>query len=98
MDNAILVDAAYLAHIIAGAEYVKIAVGCIGCGVDVFRNLFGQPEQFYKFLEKDYNLKIATELKNILEVMGANVVMSRDSDEFVSLDKRIETAKENCKK
>ena len=46
--------------------------------------------------EKDINLKIATELNNILSLMGANVVMTRECDGFVSLEDRVKIAKENC--
>ena len=46
--------------------------------------------------EKDINLKIALELKEILGLMGANVFMSRECDGFVSLDDRVNMAKENC--
>ena len=46
--------------------------------------------------EKDINLKIANELKKILEIMGANVVMTRECDGTVSLDDRVKIAKENC--
>lgn len=46
--------------------------------------------------EKDINLKIAQELKNILCLMGANVVMTRECDANVSLDDRVKLAKDNC--
>lgn len=46
--------------------------------------------------EKDINLKIADELKNVLTLMGANVYMSRECDGFVSLDDRVNMARENC--
>lgn len=46
--------------------------------------------------EKDINLKIAQELKEILGLMGANVIMTRECDANVSLDDRINLAKENC--
>ena len=46
--------------------------------------------------EKDINLRIAQELKDILCQMGANVIMTRDCDANVSLDDRIQLAKENC--
>lgn len=46
--------------------------------------------------EKDVNLRIATELKNILDLMGANTFMSRECDGFVSLDDRVKMARENC--
>lgn len=46
--------------------------------------------------EKDINLKIALELKDILCLMGANVYMSRECDGFVSLEDRVKMAKENC--
>ena len=47
-------------------------------------------------LEKDINLKIANELKNILTTLGATVVMTRECDGNVSLDDRVRIAKENC--
>lgn len=46
--------------------------------------------------EKDINLQIANELKTKLSGMGANVFMSRECDGFVSLDDRVNMAKENC--
>lgn len=46
--------------------------------------------------EKDINLKIANELKEILTSMGASVTMSRECDGFVSLEDRVKMAKENC--
>ncbi len=46
--------------------------------------------------EKDVNLSIATELKNILCLMGANVIMTRECDGNISLDDRVQLAKENC--
>ena len=46
--------------------------------------------------EKDINLKIAEELKNILSIMGANIIMTRECDANVSLDDRVKIAKENC--
>lgn len=46
--------------------------------------------------EKDINLKIATELKDILSQMGANVIMTRECDGNISLDNRVKMAKENC--
>lgn len=46
--------------------------------------------------EKDINLKIATELKDILSQMGANVVMTRECDGNISLDDRVKIARENC--
>ena len=45
--------------------------------------------------EKDINLKIALELQDLLKNFGANVVMTRDSDKDVSLDERVDIAKEN---
>lgn len=45
--------------------------------------------------EKDINLKIAEELKNILCIMGANVLMTRECDGYISLEDRIKIAKEN---
>lgn len=46
--------------------------------------------------EKDINLKIALELKDILSQMGANAVMTRECDGNVSLDDRVKFARENC--
>lgn len=45
--------------------------------------------------EKDINLKIALELKSLLESMGANVIMTRSFDRDVSLDERVKIAKDN---
>ena len=46
--------------------------------------------------EKDINIEVATELKNRLCLLGANVVMTRIEDETLSIDERIDIAKENC--
>ncbi len=46
--------------------------------------------------EKDINLKIANELKEILCLMGATVVMTRECDGDISLDDRVKMARENC--
>ena len=46
--------------------------------------------------EKDINLKIALELKEILSLMGANVIMTRECDGSISLDDRVKIAKDNC--
>lgn len=46
--------------------------------------------------EKILNLKIAQELKEILCLMGAKVIMTRECDGNISLDDRIEIAKNNC--
>lgn len=46
--------------------------------------------------EKDINLSIANELKDILRQMGACVVMTRECDGFISLDDRVKMAKDNC--
>ncbi len=46
--------------------------------------------------EKDINLKIASELKDILSQMGINVVMTRECDGNVSLEDRVKIARENC--
>ena len=46
--------------------------------------------------EKDINLKIAQELKDILVQKGFNVIMTRECDANVSLDDRVKLAKENC--
>ncbi len=45
--------------------------------------------------EKDINLDVALKLQKELERLGANVVMTRDKDEKVSLKKRVEIANEN---
>lgn len=45
--------------------------------------------------EKDINLEIALCLQNILKEYGANVIMTRENDNNVSLDERVEIAKEN---
>lgn len=45
--------------------------------------------------EKDYNLKIALELKEILTKNGFNVLLTRESDDFVSLNDRTKLAKDN---
>ena len=45
--------------------------------------------------EKDINLKIAQELKEILASYGANVVMTRECDANVSLEDRVKFAREN---
>lgn len=44
--------------------------------------------------EKDINLEIAKNLKQELEARGAKVIMTRESDETVSLQERINLAKE----
>jgi N-acetylmuramoyl-L-alanine amidase len=46
--------------------------------------------------EKDINLKIANELKNILCLMGANVIMTRECDGNIELDDRVKLAKKNA--
>ena len=46
--------------------------------------------------EKDINLKIAQELKDLLVQKGFNVIMTRECDANVSLDDRVKLAKENC--
>lgn len=46
--------------------------------------------------EKDINLKIATELKEILSLMGANVLMTRECDGNIELCERVKLAKDNC--
>lgn len=45
--------------------------------------------------EKDVNLKVAAELKELLCLMGATVVMTRECDGNVSLDDRVKIAREN---
>ncbi len=44
--------------------------------------------------EKDINLGIANELKNLLSIMGAKVIMTRECDGDVSLDDRVRIARE----
>ena len=46
--------------------------------------------------EKDINLAIALELKDLLTQMGACVVMTRECDGTVSLEDRVDIAKESC--
>ena len=45
--------------------------------------------------EKEINLNIASELKDILTQMGANVIMTRECDGEISLDDRVKMAKDN---
>lgn len=45
--------------------------------------------------EKDINLAIALELKEILSLMGANVIMTRECDANVSLENRVKLAQDN---
>ncbi|MBS4760447.1 MAG: N-acetylmuramoyl-L-alanine amidase [Clostridium sp.] len=45
--------------------------------------------------EKDINLKIAKEIENILKQTGANIVMTRDSDSYITLTDRAEKANES---
>lgn len=45
--------------------------------------------------EKTINLAIAQELKDLLCLMGANVVMTRECDGNISLDDRVQIAREN---
>ena len=46
--------------------------------------------------EKDINLLISNELKDILSLMGANVITTRECDANVSLEDRVKIAQENC--
>lgn len=46
-------------------------------------------------MEKDINLKIANELYEILSQNGANVIMTRECDGFISLEDRIKIAQKN---
>lgn len=46
--------------------------------------------------EKNINLAIALELKEILTQMGANVFMTRECDANVSLEDRVKFAQDNC--
>ena len=45
--------------------------------------------------EKDINLKIGTQVSDILKEKGYNVVMTRDCDTDITLNDRIKIAKEN---
>lgn len=45
--------------------------------------------------EKDINLDVALKLQSILKSMGADVIMTRETDEKVSLKKRVEITNEN---
>ncbi len=45
--------------------------------------------------EKDMNLESAKKIAKHLEAFGANVVLTRDSDEYVTLERRAEIAVEN---
>ncbi len=45
--------------------------------------------------EKEINLAIALKLQKILNKKGANVVMTRTTDQFVALDKRVKISKDN---
>lgn len=46
--------------------------------------------------EKDINLSIANELKELLCLMGATVVTTRECDANVSLEDRVKMGRENC--
>lgn len=46
--------------------------------------------------EKDINLSIALELQEILKIMGANVIMTRECDGNVDLEERTNIAKNCC--
>lgn len=46
--------------------------------------------------EKDINLKISLELKEILSQQGINAVMTRECDANVSLEDRVKLARDNC--
>ena len=46
--------------------------------------------------EKDINLKIANELKDMLCSLGANVIMTRECDANVPLEDRVAIAQKNC--
>ncbi|MBQ4115466.1 N-acetylmuramoyl-L-alanine amidase [bacterium] len=45
--------------------------------------------------EKKINLQIAEQLKTLLENLGANVVMTRECDAYISLDDRVKIAQDN---
>ena len=46
--------------------------------------------------EKDITLKIGLELQDRLRLMGANVIMTRECDGFVSLDDRVKISNASC--
>lgn len=46
-------------------------------------------------LEKDINLAMALKIKPILEEYGIQVIMTRSTDEFISLEQRAETANQS---
>lgn len=46
--------------------------------------------------EKNINLSIAKELQKELQEIGINALLTRDCDEYVSLENRIKFARENC--
>ena len=64
--------------------------------LDHVNHIYGEDTKLAVAALKDINLNIATELNNILSLMGANVVMTRECDGFVSLEDRVKIAKENC--
>ncbi len=46
-------------------------------------------------VEKEINLAVVLRMKTLLEELGAEVVLTRDSDETLSLDKRVRIANTN---
>lgn len=44
--------------------------------------------------EKDITIKISKEVEKLLKEAGANIVMTRDSDNYVTLDERTQTSKD----
>ena len=68
-------------NIVVDAGHGGSELGAIGCLGDK---------------EKDINLAIASELKDILTQMGACVFMTRECDGTMSLDERVKLARDNC--
>ena len=68
-------------NIVVDAGHGGSELGAIGCLGDK---------------EKDINLEIANELKDILTQMGACVFMTRECDGTMELAQRVEFARENC--
>ena len=49
-----------------------------------------------KLLEKDFNLPVALYLRDMLEASGATVIMTRETDKYVSFAKRKEMIEDNA--